>query len=92
MPRNPAKIKGLCDAQMFAYQKSFLKALDTSPTARVTDWEAEFIESCLERSQPYSEAQAEIILKLMDKNPKVMPTYKHYDTPEHANEFLFDHA
>lgn len=89
MARNPTKIKGINNIQMFAYYKSFLTNLDVDMNAGVTDWEADFIGSCVDRVEPYTENQAEIIRRLMDKFPRVNPTYKHYDTEEHAREFIY---
>ena len=44
----------------------FLKKLDSSPTVTVTDWEAQFIASNLERGW-FSPKQREIIDRLIEK-------------------------
>jgi len=41
----------------------YLKAVDEQST-EVTDWEANFIESCMNREIPLTEKQKEIILKM----------------------------
>lgn len=87
MARNPNKINGLDDHQITAYQKSFLQNLDSS-NEKLTDWEAEFVESAMGRFGHYTPRQANVIENLMDKYPKIMPTFKHYSDPQTAYQYV----
>lgn len=87
MPRKPEDIKDLDHLQISAYYKSFLKSLDES-SERVSDWEADFIGSCLSRVS-FTENQKAVIQRLMDKFPKIYPRFDHYKTHNNAEDFLY---
>jgi hypothetical protein len=85
--RKPEEIKELDSMQIDAYYKSFLVVLDESARATLSEWELNFLGSCLKRNT-FSEGQKAVMRNLMDRNPKCTPRYDHYKSHNHAETFL----